>query len=113
MAKETRCMKQYKVFTLVALELEERKDMSPIEHHTEVAVFDDRDIAVAYAEASGTLEYELREEWREQEPNQSQFSLPFNPVFEGIEAQLSEVEAMLPKEEEPKAEVTSDSEQTQ
>lgn len=91
MAKVTRDVKQYEVYTLYALvrvlvgkrgkEEITRTDRVP------VAIFDDRDLLNTYVEQNanklaGQTGYEDTAEWREMEPGADQFSLPFNPAPE-------------------------------
>lgn len=86
MAKETRQVTQYKLMTLVKINLIPRKDLSPTREEAPIAVFDDRELCDAYATAMGGESY-VREEWRELLPTADQFSLPFNPEFNAEAAQ--------------------------
>lgn len=88
MAKVTRQVTQYEVYTLYATvdvvvgrelvgdvmqDIKRRKRVP-------VAIFDDIDLLKAYATVE--KEYEYAEEWRELKPAAGQFSLPFNPTPE-------------------------------
>lgn len=108
MAKETRNVKQYKIFELTQVVIGEKRgnEQPPLESYVPIAIFDDQELLNAYLTAryehEPAFKSSIREEWREIEPTANGFSLPFNPTFEApVEPQ---------KEEETDADDTADGE---
>ena len=91
MPKETRDIKQYKTYTLVHIKRDETAQPVML-RHVPVAVFDDKDLAIAYVAGEGwkhndtfedmedqSVECYMRPEWSAIELTAEHTSLPFNP----------------------------------
>lgn len=100
MAKETRSVKQYKVWYLIV----KHKDEHGTEHQTPVAVFDEADMLDAYSKASKGLispkNARVSEEWTELKPVPDNFSQPLNPDFDAAEFKAR----FIPRKERSKSE---------
>lgn len=98
MAKETRKVTQYKYLTISYLHV--AKD--GVKHLVGVGVFDDMDLARAYVdEANKTVAKQNTwtidmGSWTEVKPEESNFNLPFNPVF-NLEEHKAELAKRLPR----------------
>lgn len=92
MAKETRDIKQYKLYTLYALVTvvigkdDAKEDVTRGDREA-FALFDDRALLDAFTKNSpyklkGQTSWEIGEEWVEYEPTADRFGLPLNPSAE-------------------------------
>lgn len=96
MAKNTRNVKQHEVYILRRHWSTKRAGGSDLRQMQEVAIFDDRDVAEAYlkkCDANPAKEkkviketWEVVPQWVELAPEESNYSLPFNPKYQEPEA---------------------------
>lgn len=110
MAKETRDIKQYKVFTLyenveVVIGKNAKTGDKTQDKRLAVAMFDDVKLLEAYQKeqkaSEGHKSYEVVEDWVEYLPEQSRFSLPLNPEPNAvIEAETAPAEVKEGNDEE-------------
>ena len=110
MAKETRDIKQYKVFTLyelveVVIAKNAKTGEKTQDKRLAVAMFDDAELLGVYQheqkKSEGHKAYEVVEDWVEYQPEQSRFSLPLNPEPNAVkEAENAPAEGEEAKDEE-------------
>lgn len=87
----TRDIKHYEVYTVRRNFILKRQGAEDSENMEEVAIFDDNALAEAYKSAREGVKsadkglvsetFEIQSSWVEVEPQEGNFSLPFNPVF--------------------------------
>lgn len=129
---ETRDVQHYKVFELVRIDVEPRelknreRELSPLITQVPVAIFDDKDKLDLYVQAAGWRHneepskipggytpteneqgYFVREEWKEQKPEQAHFNLPFNPEYVKVEQEAAPAPSDDASVEQPAKDDTS------
>lgn len=99
--ENTRQVTQYRVLTLysnadVVISKNAVKGEKKIQKRLPVAVFTDSALLETYKKkqkkADGHISYEVGEDWVEFKPDQSRFSMPFNPVPNAPVAKEKEAE---------------------
>lgn len=98
MAKETRKVTQYKVFTITKNYTKKKKDRD-VNYRSEIALFDDTELAGEYltklnGEEVGkdeVISYEITTKWVEIEPKEGNYSLPLNPKYQEVEKKTKKV----------------------
>lgn len=95
MAKETRKVTQYKVFTIIK-NYSKKKGGRDVNYRSEIALFDDTELAGEYltklnGEEVGkdeVITYEIVSKWVEIEPKAENFSILFNPKYQELEKKV-------------------------